>query len=106
MDSMAPVTVVTNELVVLAEVLVEVLDVVVFEVRVPVLKESAEELLTPGEQPTKLGADSLTDMQVAMLNAIAPTCRQRLFKLERLPHLLCWSDGAQEVDRQQDSALT
>jgi hypothetical protein len=79
MDSMAPVTVVTNELVLLAEVLVEVLDVVVFEVRVPVLKESAGELLTPGEQPTKLGADSLTDMQVAMLNAIAPTRRQRLF---------------------------
>lgn len=66
-DSMPPVTVVMKELM----VLVEVLDVVVLEVRVAVLKESEKELLTPGEQPTKLGADSLTAVQDAMLNAMA-----------------------------------
>jgi len=67
-DSMAPVTVVTNELVL---VLVELIDVVVLEVRVALLNESTEELLTPGEQPTKFGADSLTAVQDAILKAIA-----------------------------------
>lgn len=64
---MAPVTVVTKESVVLDEVL----EVVVLEVRVAVSNESTEELLTPGEQPTKFGADSLTAVQDAILNAIA-----------------------------------
>lgn len=67
-DSTAPVTVVTNELVVVGD---EVLEVVVWEVRLAVLNESTAELLTPGEQPTKFGADSLTAAQDAMLNAMA-----------------------------------
>jgi hypothetical protein len=66
-EAMAPVTVVTKESVVLDEVL----EVVVLEVRVAVSNESTEELLTPGEQPTKFGADSLTAVQDAILNAIA-----------------------------------
>lgn len=73
MSSMVPVTVVTKELV----VLVEALDVVVLEeVRVAVLYESTEELLTPGEQPTKFGADSLTAVQDAILKAIASAFHQ------------------------------
>ena len=64
---MASDNVVTKELV----VLLEVLDVVVLEVRVVVSCESTKELLTPGEQPTKFGADSLTAVQDAILNAIA-----------------------------------
>lgn len=60
-DSVGPVTVVTKELRVVAEVITEV--------RVPVSKKR---LLAPGEQPTKFGADSLTAVQDAMLNAMAP----------------------------------
>ncbi len=69
-DSMAPDIVVTKELVVAA--VVEVLDVVVWEVVVAVSSDGSEKLLTPGEQPTKFGADSLTELQDAMLKAIAP----------------------------------
>lgn len=66
-DSTGPVIVVTRELVVEGKEL----DVVVWEVRFVVSKESTEKVLTPGEQPTKLGADSFTELQVAMLNSIA-----------------------------------
>ncbi len=69
-DSIAPDIVVTKELMVV--VVVEVLDVVVWEVEGDVSSDGTEKLLTPGEQPTKFGADSLTELQDAMLNAIAP----------------------------------
>ena len=72
-DSMAPDIVVTKELVVVVDV--EALDVVVWEVRAAVSSDGTEKLLTPGEQPTKFGADSLTELQEAMLNAIAPGYR-------------------------------
>ena len=79
-DSTAPDIVVTKELV----VAVEVLDVVVWEVRVAVSSDGTEKLLTPGEQPTKFGADSLTELHVAMLNAIAPVYHQKPSKLRKL----------------------
>jgi hypothetical protein len=67
-DSIAPVIVLTSVFVVVAEPLEEEL----FELRVAVLNERTAEPLTPfGEQPTKLGADSLTAVHEAMLNAIA-----------------------------------
>lgn len=84
-DSMAPDIVVTKELAVVAEVL----DVVVFEVRIPVLNETSDELLTPGEQPTKFGADSFTAVHDAILNAMASAIYQQLFMFERLSSLLC-----------------
>jgi hypothetical protein len=73
-DSIAPVTVVTKELVVVGD---EVPGVVVWEVRLAVSNESTAESLTPGEQPTKFGADSLTAAQDAMLNAMASASHQR-----------------------------
>ena len=73
-DSIVPIIVVTKELVVEGREL----DVVVWEVRLVVSKESTEEVLTPGEQPTKFGADSLTELQDAMLNAIASAPHQCL----------------------------
>ena len=72
-DSTAPVTVVSKELVVVGD---EVLGVVVWEVRLAVSNESTAELLTPGEQPTKFGADSLTATQDAILNAMASASHQ------------------------------
>jgi len=107
MDSMAPVTVVIRGLMVLVVEVLEALDVLVLEeVRVPVLYEYAKELLTPGEQPTKFGADSLTALQDAMLKAIAPvTISTGSCSNDRID-LLCWSEGAHEVAKQQDSALT
>lgn len=101
-DSTAPDIVVTKGLV----VAVEVLDVVVWEVRVAVSSDGTEKLLTPGEQPTKFGADSLTELQVAILNAIAPAYHQKPSRFRSLSYLLPWSEGAHEVAKQQDSAFT
>lgn len=88
-DSMAPDIVITKEL----AVVVVVLEIVVWEVRVVVASDGTEKLLTPGEQPTKFGADSLTELHVAMLNAIAPGYHQQpcmAWKLIILTALVRW----------------
>jgi hypothetical protein len=109
MDSIAPVIVVSRGLMVLVEVL-EVLEVLVVlvldEVRVPASYEYARELLTPGEQPTKFGADSFTALHDAMLKAIAPVTISTGSCSAGKTDLLCWSGGAHEVAKQQESALT
>lgn len=101
-DSVGPVTVVTKELMMLAEMG----DEVVVEVRVALSTGSAVEPLAPGEQPTKFGADSLTALQDAMLNAMASVLDQCLCMLAVPGYLLCWSAGTHEVAKQQESALT
>jgi hypothetical protein len=107
MDSMAPVIVVSRGLIVLVVEVLVVLVVLVLEgVRVPVSNEYTKELLTPGEQPTKFGADSLTALQDAMLKAIAPVTISTASCSNGRTDLLCWSEGAHEVAKQQDSALT
>jgi hypothetical protein len=41
-----------------------------------------------------------------MLKVIASVMHQQSFMLKRRTDLLCWSGGAHEVAKQQDSALT